>query len=130
MQTRKQWHFLAVALAFCVGGSASQSFAILNTVTNFYEYFDGNTVGSPPPGWITGGGGFAVVTNNLSVSSPNSLVLVNNDSPNPAYALKALSPTINSSYEERVRAGFRINPSQTDAALSVFLTDATTVPFL
>jgi len=122
----------AVVLSAVLGlwGSTPGAFAILNNITNLYEFFDTNTLGVAPSGWSTGGGGFAVVTNDIFQSSPNSLLLANTNVGVAAYALKALSPTISSNYDELVRVSYRIQLSQVNASVNVLLTDAGTALFL
>lgn len=131
MKAKKWLQAGLVVLGMTASGFAPSAFGILTTVTNLYEFFDTNTVGVAPSGWNTGtAGGFAVVTNSPFVTSPHSLLLANTNVGTAAYALKSLSPTISSNYDERVFVSYRIQLAQVNASVSVLLTDATTAMFL
>lgn len=115
--------WLAAMLTVAIG---SLFHASAVAMTNLVETFDAGTVGKVPFGWQTGGGGFAVVTNDVAQSKPNSLVLANTKIGEPAYALKALEPTIPHNAGEPVLVSFHIRLAQTNAAVNIMLTGADT----
>lgn len=123
MKTTKYVRLLVVGFALSGWWVSPSAFGVLNTITNFYEFFDTNLVGSVPSGWGAGGGGFALVTNDIFQSSPNSLLLVNNNGGTSAHAFKSLSPTISSNFNERVFWSYRLSLGQTDATINTFLDD-------
>lgn len=103
---------------------------VFAAVSNFNESFDSTIVGTSPAHWKTGGGGFAVATNELAQSSPNTLLLCNTNVGAAAYAMRALTPKIEAADTEVVEVSCRIRFAQTDASISAMLTDASTAHLL
>lgn len=123
MKTRS---IMLLILAFLVGATLPMASAA--TTTNMYQNFDTNMVGDMPSGWGQGGSqGYAVVTNNPFVSSPNSLVLVNTNGGQAAYALRSPSPTINSNFDQQVQVKYSIYLAQTEATYNLRIDDFGTV---
>lgn len=117
---------MLLILALLLGATLPMALAV--TTTNVYQNFDTNAVGDHPAGWSQGGGGYAVVTNSPFVSSPNSLALINTNSPSMSYAIRTPSPTINSNFAELVQVKYSLYLAQKEAAYNVLLTDFGTRP--
>jgi len=106
--------------AFLVSGRVTAQ----NTIVQ--NNFDSEVVGDAPSDWKAGGGGFAMITNGVFVSKPNSLALVNTKLATMAYALKKIDPFIVSNEGEPVTVSLRIRLAQKNAAVNLMVTDAAT----
>lgn len=90
-------------------------------VTNFFEYFDTNTVGLLPSGWGQEAAGIGYVTNDISQSSPNSLFYTGSDG---IGIFKSLSPSISSNFNDGVEFRFSINATQANQLRRVWVVNS------
>lgn len=114
----RQMFVLAIVL---LGGlSLPNAFA---NIINMNEYFDTNTIGSTA-GWTVGGPMTGAVTNDLSRSQPNSLLMVQTQKLSLGYVYKALSPTISTSTNAWVDMRLSVNLGEPHDQFNFFLVDS------
>lgn len=119
---------ILAGLCGCLGLPPAQA----AVTTNLFEYFETNTVGTVPAGWTTGGAtpGYYYVTNDLSRSNPNSLLMVNTNSPQQALVLKSLGTAISTNLTDLVEVRFSLNLAQVNATVNARLQDAVGFNFI
>src|SRR5262245_37764400 len=106
------------AIALCACGLLATS---TNAQYSFFDSFDSETVGAFPSTWtnttpVSGGTASFIVTNNTSVSSPNSFQMATDGASN--WRVDRLFPTVTLNTQSNIVIGFRLNVAQVSPGFS------------